>query len=180
MLMQFGESLVELIQGDITQVDTDAIVNAANSQLAGGGGVDGAIHRAAGPNLMQETKRLYPEGCPTGSAVATRAGNMQMKYIFHAVGPIWRGGGQDEEGQLRSACIRCLELALEHNCDSIAFPAISTGVYRFPIDLAAQILLRTIHQFVIENQSPRRVVVVLFDEGSFGAFSQVLESFADS
>lgn len=180
MLMQFGECLVELIQGDITQIDTDAVVNAANAQLAGGGGVDGAIHRAAGPQLMQETKRLYPNGCPTGSAVATRAGNMRAEYVFHAVGPVWRGGGQDEESLLQSACERCLELAMEHNCKSIAFPAISTGVYRFPVDLAAQTLLRTVHQHLIEHQQPLRVVFVLFDEGSFGAFSQMLESFSDS
>lgn len=180
MLMQFGDCLVELVQGDITQVEADAVVNAANSSLAGGGGVDGAIHRAAGPSVMQETKRLYPEGCPTGSAVATRAGNMRVEYIFHAVGPVWRGGGQGEEGLLASACDGCLELAREHNCQSIAFPAISTGVYRYPVDLAAENMLKTIHRSLIEHQAPAKVLIVLFDEGSFGAFSRVLESFTDS
>ncbi|MCA9040408.1 MAG: O-acetyl-ADP-ribose deacetylase [Planctomycetaceae bacterium] len=180
MLMQFQACLIELIQGDITQVKVDAVVNAANSHLAGGGGVDGAIHRAAGPGLIQETKRLYPEGCPTGSAVATRAGNMPAEYIFHAVGPVWRGGGLDEEELLASACLSCLELAREHNCQSIAFPAISTGVYRYPVDLAAETMLKTIHQFIVEHQVPGRVVIVLFDQGSFGAFSRVLETFSDS
>ena len=138
MLVQFGACRLELVQGDIAQQEVDAIVNAANARLAGGGGVDGAIHRAAGPTLMNETRTKYPHGCPTGSAVATSAGHLPAKFVFHAVGPIWRGGVSGEAGLLISAQRRCLELAVEHACRSIAFPAISTGAYGYPVDLAAE------------------------------------------
>ena len=176
MQFLFGECIVELVRGDVTTQKVDAIANAANARLAGGGGVDGAIHRAAGPTLMEETRAKYPEGCPTGSAVATGAGNLAARYVFHAVGPVWRGGQKGEAEQLASAYRSCLELAVEHECRSIAFPAISTGVYGYPIDLAAQTALRTVREFLLEHQQPRRVRFVLFDEGSYGAFAQVLES----
>lgn len=175
MLVQFGTSRLELVEGDIVLQQVDAIVNAANSQLAGGGGVDGAIHHAAGADLMNETDRRYPDGCPTGDAVATAAGRLNAKHVFHAVGPVWRGGTRGEADLLRSAIRRCLELAIEHNCQSIAFPAISTGVYGYPSDLAAQESLDVVREFLIENGKPELVRFVLFGEGSFGAFARVLE-----
>jgi O-acetyl-ADP-ribose deacetylase (regulator of RNase III) len=179
MLVQFGDCKIELVQGDITQQRVDAIVNAANSDLAGGGGVDGAIHRAAGPTVMNETDTLYPEGCPTGSAVATTAGRLEAKYVFHAVGPIWTGGTSGEPEQLASAYQRCLELAGEHDCQSIAFPAISTGVYMFPQDRAAQISLTVTRDFLIAHSSPALARFVLFSAGAFGAFARVLESMTE-
>ncbi len=176
MLAQFGICWVELVQGDITHQKTDAIVNAANEQLVGGGGVDGAIHRAAGPSLMLETKKQYPDGCPTGSAVVTAAGNLNARYVFHAVGPVWRGGIRKEANLLESAYQRCLELAVVNDCQSIAFPAISTGVYGYPSDLAADVSLSTVRDFVVTKQRPELVRFVLFDAGTLGAFSRVLES----
>jgi O-acetyl-ADP-ribose deacetylase len=176
MLVQFGSCALELLVGDITNQQADAIVNAANSQLAGGGGVDGAIHRAGGPELMQELRTRYPEGCPTGSAVVTGAGNLQARHVFHAVGPIWRGGQQGEPKLLESAYRRCLELALDHDCDAIAFPSISTGVYGYPTDLAATTALTTVKDFLIDQGRPQKVQFVLFDEGTYGAFARVLET----
>jgi O-acetyl-ADP-ribose deacetylase (regulator of RNase III) len=179
MIVQFGSCRVELVQGDITLQRVDAIVNAANSRLAGGGGVDGAIHRAAGPTLMEETRVKYPEGCPTGSAVATTAGRLSAKFVFHTVGPIWRGGVSNEADLLASAYHRCLELAVENACRSIAFPAISTGVYGYPMDLAAERSLATVREFLLEHQQPELVRFVLFDGGGFGAFSRALELMAE-
>ena len=179
MRVQFGPCRVELIQGDVTQQEVDAVVNAANSSLAGGGGVDGAIHAAAGPSVMEETDRRYPDGCPTGSAVASSAGNLPAKRLFHAVGPVWRGGMHGEPSLLKSAYHTCLELAVEHDCDSIAFPAISTGVYGYPMDLAAEHSLTTVRDFLGSNQKPSLVRFVLFDAGAFGAFARVLESMTE-
>ena len=179
MIVHFGPCRIELIQGDITLQEVDAVVNAANSRLAGGGGVDGAIHQAAGPTLMQETRMLYPEGCPTGSAVATTAGRLKAKYVFHAVGPIWAGGERDEKKLLATAYATCLELAHEHRCDRIAFPAISTGIYGYPIDLAAEVSLTTTRDFITKHQSPSMVRFVLFGPGPYGAFARVLELLAE-
>lgn len=179
MLVLFGSCRVELVQGDITACRTDALVNAANAQLAGGGGVDGAIHRAAGPSVMEETDSRYPEGCPTGSAVATAAGNLHAQQIFHAVGPVWRGGQHGEADLLASAYRTCLELCLEHECQSIAFPAISTGVYGYPIDLAAATSLGVVREFLLEHNVPQLVQLVLFSEGACGAFARVLEAMTE-
>lgn len=176
MFRQIGDRRIELVQGDITRQETDAIVNAANSGLLGGGGVDGAIHRAAGPTVMEETRRRYPEGCPTGDAVATRAGKLKAKYILHAVGPVWKGGTANEETLLRSAITKCLELADAYKCESIAFPAISTGVYGYPLDLAAQATLTTILERMPNLEHVRLVRIVLFDGGAYGQFLRVLES----
>jgi O-acetyl-ADP-ribose deacetylase len=159
MNVQFGPHRVQLVQGDITRQVVDAIVNAANSALVGGGGVDGAIHRAGGPTLMQETRQRYPLGCPTGDAVVTTAGNLSARYAFHA----YR---------------RCLELAVEHDCGSIAFPAISTGVYGYPIDLAAEHALDEVARFLTSagDRPPLEVRFVLFDAGAYAAFARVLET----
>lgn len=169
-----GQTL-ELVQGDITLQDVDAIVNAANSRLAGGGGVDGAIHRRGGPSIMAETDQKYPDGCPTGSAVISGGGNLKARYVIHAVGPVWSGGGRGEEGLLAGAYRRSLELAIEHDCRSIALPALSTGAYRYPMDLAARVALGTAIEFLREHGRPEVVRFVLFDTGAYGAFSAALE-----
>ncbi len=180
MLARLGECRIELLVGDITRQEVDAIVNAANSALAGGGGVDGAIHRAAGPSLLLETRQRHPDGCPPGHAVATSAGNLSAKHVFHAVGPIWKGGRLGEPDLLAGAYRRCLELAIEHSCDSIAFPAISTGVYAYPIDLAADTALGTTRDFLVARGRPGLVRFVLFSEGAYAAFARVLESLVRS
>lgn len=175
MHRRIADSILELLQGDITHQRVDALVNAANSRLTGGGGVDGAIHRAAGSELLQETRHRYPEGCPTGSAVVTGPGQLPVKYLFHAVGPVWQGGRQKESDLLKSAYRSCLQLALEHDCQSIAFPAISTGVYGYPADRAAVDALGEIIDFLRQLESPLHVKVVLLGAGPYGAFSRVLE-----
>ena len=179
MKVQFGTSHIELVQGDITRQRVEAIVNAANSQLIIGGGVDDAIHRAAGPDVHRETSTHYPLGCPTGDAVASGAGKLPAKFIFHAVGPIWRGGREREPELLRSAHRRCLELAVQHACGSIAFPAISTGVFSFPVDLAAENSLDETRQFLFKCPAVLAVRFVLFDAGTYAAFARVLDSFAE-
>ncbi len=167
--------ILELHQGDITQEEVDAIVNAANRHLAGGGGVDGAIHRRGGPAIMAETTAKYPEGCPTGSAVISAAGNLKARHVIHAVGPVWRGGRQGEAELLSGAYRRSLELAVEHDCRSIALPALSTGAYSYPMDLAARVALRTAIDFLTRHGKPQRVRFVLFDAGAYGAFAAALE-----
>jgi O-acetyl-ADP-ribose deacetylase (regulator of RNase III) len=179
MFVSCGASRLELTQGDITRQSLDAIVNAANSSLAGGGGVDGAIHRAAGPLLLQQTRERYPGGCPTGSAVATDAGRLSARFVFHAVGPVWRGGAAGEPELLASAYRRCLELARELDCAGIAFPAISTGVYGYPKELAAEVSLAVACTELRRYQRPRLVRFVLFDAETYGAFAQVLETLGD-
>jgi O-acetyl-ADP-ribose deacetylase (regulator of RNase III) len=174
MFVTVGPCRLELVAGDLTHQQVDAIANAANSQLAGGGGVDGAIHRAAGPELMRETDRLYPEGCPSGSAVATSGGRLPARFVFHAVGPIWQGGEQGEPELLAGAHRRCLELAVENRCDSLAFPAISTGIYGYPKREAARVALQTVGTFLAEFQQPRLVRFVLFDAGTLQVFADTL------
>jgi O-acetyl-ADP-ribose deacetylase (regulator of RNase III) len=174
MRRRISDSILELIIGDITQQRVDAIVNAANSKLAVGGGVDGAIHRAGGTEINAETRKRYPDGCPTGSALPSGAGKLPVKYIFHAVGPVWQGGRKGEPALLQSACRRCLELAIELDCRSIALPAISTGVYGYPMDRAATDLLQATTEFLHQSK-PLEVRFVLFGQGAYGAFSRVLE-----
>jgi O-acetyl-ADP-ribose deacetylase (regulator of RNase III) len=169
---------IELHEGDITAEEVDAIVNAANSRLAGGGGVDGAIHRRGGPSIMAETDAKYPDGCPTGSAVISSAGKLAARFVIHAVGPVWSGGVRGEAELLASAYRRCLELAAEAGCRSIAFPALSTGAYRYPIDKAARIALSTAIEFDSPSGLPERVRFVLFSAGAYGAFAAALEELA--
>ena len=175
MRMVVAGRALELHQGDITDQTVDAIVNAANSRLAGGGGVDGAIHRRAGPAIMEETGRRYPQGCPTGSAVISGAGHLAAKYVVHAVGPVWAGGRQGEEQLLASAYRRSLELADEHGCNSIALPALSAGAYGYPLDLASRVALSTTLEFLARANSLELARFVLFGEGAYGAFAQALE-----
>jgi O-acetyl-ADP-ribose deacetylase len=169
-----GQTL-ELHQGDITLQQVDAIVNAANSSLAGGGGVDGAIHRGGGPAIMAETDARYPAGCPTGSAVVSGGGTLPAKHVIHAVGPVWHGGQRGEADLLAGAYRRSLELALEHDCRSIALPALSTGAYGYPMDRAARIALGTTIDFLKGEGQPELVRFVLFGEGAYGAFAAALE-----
>lgn len=175
MQITVAESILELVQGDITKQEVDAIVNAANSSLAGGSGVDGAIHHAGGPSILKETKRRYPDGCPTGSAVISTAGDLPAKYVIHAVGPVWRGGQHGEAELLAGAFRRSLELAVEHDCHSVALPALSTGVYSYPIDQAAEVTLRTVIDFLAKKTPLRKVIIVLFSSGVLGAFAATLE-----
>jgi O-acetyl-ADP-ribose deacetylase (regulator of RNase III) len=159
-----GEAVIELRQGDITQVPVDVIVNAANESLVGGGGVDGAIHGAGGPEIMADLERRYGRDrhCPTGEAVISTAGRLPAKYVVHAVGPRWSGGAPDEKQLLASAYWRSLELAEDVGAESVAFPSISTGIYGYPIDLAAPIALATIRdELAASPGSVRRVVFVL-------------------
>lgn len=166
---------LRLLVGDITEQKVDAIVNAANSALAGGAGVDGAIHSAGGPAIMEDTQTKYPEGCPTGSAVASVAGLLSAKYVFHAVGPVWQGGKSNEPVQLQSAYRSCLKLAAEYDCENIAFPAIGTGAYGYPLDLGANVALKTCIDFQKWHKTPQEVRFVLFSEGVYGAFARSLE-----
>lgn len=175
MRVNLGKGTLELAVGDITTSAVDAIVNAANTRLAGGGGVDGAIHRAGGPAIMEETTRLYPSGCPTGSAVISGAGELPAKHVIHAVGPVWGGGRRGEAEQLEAAYRRCFELAAELGLQSMALPALSTGAYRFPIDQAARIALRAGIEHLENGQPPDLVRFVLFTEGVYGAFAAALE-----
>jgi O-acetyl-ADP-ribose deacetylase (regulator of RNase III) len=165
---------ITLLEGDITKVPVDAVVNAANSSLAGGGGVDGAIHRAAGPEVMQEL-RQYPLGCPTGGAVATGAGRLQAKYIFHAVGPIYVDGSQGEPARLASAYRTCMQLADDRNVETISFPAISTGVYGYPLKDAARIALREVKEHLAKPETKlRHAIFVLFGKTAFDTYAGLL------
>ncbi|MCD4726359.1 MAG: O-acetyl-ADP-ribose deacetylase [Pirellulales bacterium] len=175
MNMQINGQTIELHQGDVTLQRVDAIVNAANSHLAGGGGVDGAIHRRGGPEIIRETGARYPDGCPTGSAVISTASRLDARYVIHAVGPVWSGGRRGEAELLAAAYRRCLELAVEHDCDSIALPALSAGAYRFPMDQAARIALSTAIDFLKQHGRPKLIRFVLFNAGAYGAFAAAME-----
>jgi O-acetyl-ADP-ribose deacetylase (regulator of RNase III) len=153
---------VEIVQSDITRLEVDAIVNAANSSLLGGGGVDGAIHRAAGPRLLEETRKLG--GTPPGTAKLTAGYDLPARHVIHAVGPVWSGGAAGERETLASAYRACLELASGARLESVAFPSISTGVYGYPKDAAARVAHATIRTWLDANELPRRVVLCVFSE----------------
>ena len=157
---------LSVTKGDITIFKGDAIVNAANSSLLGGGGVDGAIHRAGGPQILEECKAIVASqgGCPTGEAVMTSAGNMPAKYVIHTVGPIWHGGKNKEQEKLANCYKNSLKLAIENNCKTIAFPNISTGVYGYPKKEAAQVSVQTVHKFLQSNPGVEEVIFVCFDD----------------
>ena len=157
------------MQGDITQLEVDAIVNAANKSLLGGGGVDGTIHRAAGPELLEECKTL--DGCETGEAKLTKGYNLKARYVIHTVGPVWNGGTRREDQLLANCYQNSLQLANEKGLKSIAFPAISTGVYRFPIDRACRIVLESIRNYLKSNDSLNKIYLVCFDQGVFDQYN---------
>jgi len=174
MQIKIHGQTIELIQGDIALQQVDALVNAANSRLAGGGGVDGAIHRRGGGGIMLDTDARYPGGCPTGMAVISTAGRLAAKYVIHAVGPVWNGGKYGEAERLVGAYRRSLELAVEHDCQGVALPALSTGAYRYPMDQAARIALGTAIDFLRQNGRPELVRFVLFGEGAYREFASAL------
>jgi O-acetyl-ADP-ribose deacetylase (regulator of RNase III) len=160
---------IEVVKGDITKIKVDAIVNAANSSLLGGGGVDGAIHRAGGPDILEECRKIVAKqgGCNTGEAVITTAGSLPAKYVIHTVGPVWNGGGYNEKEKLANCYLNSLQLAVEHNCKTIAFPNISTGIYRFPKEEAARISVEAIQKFLSKESSIEKVIIVCFDEDNY-------------
>ncbi|MGR3317468.1 MAG: O-acetyl-ADP-ribose deacetylase [Candidatus Anammoxibacter sp.] len=174
MIKKIKKSALELIQGDITGQDTDAIVNAANNTLLGGGGVDGAIHRAGGLLILEECKKLG--GCPTGEAKITTAGNMRSSYIIHTVGPVWKGGTHSEADLLKSCYQRSMEVAEEHKLSSISFPSISTGVYRFPVKQASEIALNTVANYLKGPTCIKKTVFVLFSGKVLNIFEDTLEN----
>ena len=173
MEAKINKSLLSLVEGDITSEGTDAIVNAANSRLAGGAGVDGAIHRAGGPSIMDECRRIG--GCPTGQAVITTGGHLKAKYVIHTVGPIYQGGAKGEANLLRSAHLESLKLASARKLKSIAFPAISTGVYGYPVNEAAHIALQTAIDYLKEHSDIELVRFVLFGRKAYDIFTEEMK-----
>jgi O-acetyl-ADP-ribose deacetylase len=170
------QATLSIIQGDITRQATDAIVNAANSSLMGGGGVDGAIHRAGGPAILEECKKIVARQgqLPTGKAVITTAGNMKARHVIHTVGPIWHGGGQREPLLLASAYRESLALAAENKLTSISFPSISTGAYGYPADKAARVAVKEVIAFLEEPTSLKEVIFVLFDTRTYEIYADTL------
>jgi O-acetyl-ADP-ribose deacetylase (regulator of RNase III) len=171
-----NKTRLSLIQGDITKQETVAIVNAANSSLMGGGGVDGAIHRAGGPTILQDCKKIIAQrgSLPPGQAVITTAGYLKAKVVIHTVGPIWRGGKSGEPETLASAYRESLKLAVANNFKSLSFPSISTGAYGYPLEAAAKVALKTVIGFLKEDTSLEEVYFVLFDWHTFDTYSRVL------
>ena len=165
---------IEIIKGDITRSKVDAIVNAANTSLLGGGGVDGAIHRAAGPDLLKECRTLH--GCETGKAKITKGYDLMAKYVIHTPGPVWHGGSKGEPELLKSCYQSCLELASENGCRTVDFPSISTGVYHFPLEQASVIAIRTISDYLKDHPEIEKVRMVCFDEGTKQYYEEALAS----
>jgi O-acetyl-ADP-ribose deacetylase (regulator of RNase III) len=170
-------SKLQVLKGDITKVEVDAIVNAANSSLLGGGGVDGAIYRAGGPAILEACRKIVARqgGCKTGEAVITTAGKLKAKFVIHTVGPVWNGGHKNEAEKLASCYKNSLQLAVDNNCQSIAFPCISTGVYHYPVDEAAEVAVKTISEFVSQHHQLDNVMFVCFDEPNFSAVHRLLQ-----
>jgi len=176
--MENASQKIVLIRGDITRQKVDAIVNAANSSLMGGGGVDGAIHRAGGAAILEECKKIIAKqgSCPTGEAVVTSGGNLPAKFVIHTVGPVWNGGNRNEAEKLANCYTNSLALARENNIGTIAFPNISTGVYGYPKKQAAEIAVRIVKEFVRKNSSILTVFFVCFDEENFQLYESLLSS----
>jgi len=169
-----GKATVRLVRGDITEMETDAIVNAANSSLMGGGGVDGTIHRKGGPKILEECKKIrateWPQGLPTGKAVITSAGNLKAKHVIHTVGPIWRGGNRGEPELLAQAYQNSLRLAVAEGLKTVAFPSISTGAYGYPIEDACRVALEAVKEFLEKEDNLDEVVFVLFSESALEVY----------
>ena len=183
MEVNINQTKLAIIQGDITKQSTDAIVNAANPSLMGGGGVDGAIHRAGGPAILEECKKVVAQQgrLPTGKAVITTGGNLKAQYVIHTVGPIWHGGSRNESELLKSAYYECLKLATENKLSSISFPSISTGAYGYPVDEAARIALNTVFSFLKKQAtSLKDVVFVLFDSRTYQTYCSALQEVTGS
>ena len=181
MEVTVNKTKISIVQEDITRQATDAIVNAANSSLMGGGGVDGAIHRAGGPAILEECKKIVAQQVrlPTGKAVITTGGNLKARYVIHTVGPVWHGGGRNEAELLGSAYYECLKLATENKLASISFPSISTGAYGYPVDEAAKIAVSTVVSFLKEHAtSLQDVVFVLFDARTYESYRRALHEVA--
>lgn len=168
--------MIRVVQGDITKIPVDVIVNAANSSLLGGGGVDGAIHRAGGKVILEDCIKIRERqgGCKTGDAVITRAGNLPAKYVIHTVGPVWHGGKKNEEALLESAYKNSLQLAVDNALHIISFPNISTGVYDFPKDLAAKIAVNIVKEFTAQNPQIEEVIFVCFDRENYELYQELL------
>ena len=167
---------IKLLQDDITKIEVNAIVNAANTSLLGGGGVDGAIHRAGGPAILEECQKIRARqgGCKIGEAVITTGGRLPAKYVIHTVGPVWNGGAQGEEELLASAYRNSLQLAVEHKIETIAFPNISTGIYHFPKDKAAEIAVLTVSKFLDHHSELKQVIFVCFDRENYELYGEIL------
>jgi len=177
--ISIGKSKIKMVQGDITDQETEAIVNAANPTLMGGGGVDGAIHRKGGSKILEECKKIrkteWPEGLPTGKAVITSGGKLKAQYVIHTVGPIWRGGNRDEPRLLSDAYRNSLELAVSKGLKTIAFPSISTGAYGYPVEKASRIALKTVKSFLEERDSLEEVRFVLFSNSDFKTYRDAIK-----
>ena len=183
METRIGKTTLVLLRGDITQQDTEAIVNAANSTLLGGGGVDGAIHRAGGPAILAECRKIAAAqgGCATGDGVITTGGKLAAKFVIHTVGPVWSGGRRGEEGLLASAYRSSLRIAAERLIGSVAFPSISTGAYRFPVERAAEIALHTVREFLQrESHAITEVRFVLFSDADLAFYDAALTRLGSS
>ncbi len=169
---------IEVIKGDITKIPVDAIVNAANTSLLGGGGVDGAIHRAGGKAILDDCRKIISRqgSCKTGAAVITTAGNLPARFIIHTVGPLWNGGKNNEREKLTNCYKSSLKLAVENSCETVSFPGISTGIYGFPKKEAAEIATATVHQFLMTCEIISKVILVCFDEEYFNLIHKHLES----
>ncbi len=167
-----------IVQGDITQLDVDAIVNAANKSLLSGSGVNGAIHRAAGPELLEECRTLG--GCETGEAKITGGYDLKANWVIHTVGPMWQGGDADEDELLAQCYRNSLALAQEHPIETIAFPAISTGAFRFPVERATRIAITEVLEFLSENDAPKRVILICYGDRTYNVYQRVLEEICKS
>lgn len=184
MEFKVGNARIQLIRGDITEVDVDAIVNAANSTLLGGGGVDGAIHRKGGPKILEECKLIratqWPDGLPTGKAVITSGGNLKAKYVIHTVGPVWLGGFHVESELLKQAYRNSLKLAVQNGIKTIAFPSISTGAYGYPIEEASRVAVGSVKKFLEKEDKIKKVTFVLFSDLDFAVYLRALKDIVES
>jgi O-acetyl-ADP-ribose deacetylase (regulator of RNase III) len=180
MEFKVGKAVLEIVRGDITDVEADAIVNAANSSLRGGGGVDGAIHRKGGSRIDEECRRIreteWPDGLPTGKAVITSGGNLKAKYVIHTVGPVWMGGFHVEAELLKQAYRNSLKLAASRGLKVVAFPSISTGAYGYPVEEASRVAIQTVKDFLEKEDRIEKVILVLFSEGNFQVYVETAKS----